>query len=243
MRKHTGLEARAQHALSAGLVVCGLLTACAVTPNAVRDLPELPAEFARDLAVARTAPVFMTTPIATAAPVVPRPAGAPLPLAPSKACTSIYKGYVTYPITVCHPPTELYDDLVLTQKVGEPPPPTGATAVLPVRYFKLTSHPRVRLGLPWFCTVRSGPWFGHVEGAQICNTNPNVRAFTAQILGAPETVVVLWSGSLDDVPPPLKLPAISQSGEFCTCCSGTMCPDGRCVPNPNQCSVMPPALK
>ena len=44
----------------AGLIACAVLAACAtVLPQALRDLPELPAEFARDLAVADTAPVLM----------------------------------------------------------------------------------------------------------------------------------------------------------------------------------------
>jgi len=68
-------------------------------------------------------------------------------------------------------------------------------------------------------------------------------AETPKLVRDPEPVVVLWSGSLSDVPPPLKLPAIVQTGEFCTCCSGFMCPDGSCKPNLNQCDVMPPAVK
>jgi len=173
MKTRTESEPRAQHAAWASAIVCGLLTACAVTPKGVRDLPELPAEFARDLAVARTAPVLVTRPAAAAAPTMSRPAGTPLPLVPSKACTSIYEGYVTYPITVCHPPNELYETLDLS--ASEALPATRGTTVPAPRHFKLTAHPRVRLGLAWFCTVRSGPWYGHVEGAQICNANPNVR--------------------------------------------------------------------
>ena len=41
---------------------------------------------------------------------------------------------------------------------------------------------------------------------------------------------MVLSGTLDDVPAPLDLVAISQNGEAFICCSGTMCPDGRCVP-------------
>lgn len=44
MSKRTGLEARMRDALSAGVIMCGLLSGCAVTPKAIRDLPELPAE-------------------------------------------------------------------------------------------------------------------------------------------------------------------------------------------------------
>src|SRR6267142_51261 len=55
-----------------GLIACAVLAACAtVLPQALRDLPELPAEFARDLAVADTAPVLMTKPVRAPAPAVP----------------------------------------------------------------------------------------------------------------------------------------------------------------------------
>ncbi len=227
--------------LPAALVVCAL-AGCASTSKVVSDLPELPAEFARDLALARTAPVLMTKPVSAAtAPIVAAPT--PLPLAINKACTSIYEGYVLYPMTVCYPPTDLNDGLVLAQEARGSASRAIGTGVLPARYFKLTSHPSTRIGLPWFCTVRSGPWFGHVEGQQLCNVNPNVRLFKADILGGPEPVVVNWTGALSDVPPPLNLLSIPQVSELCVCCSGTMCPDGRCVLNPNQCSVGPPAAK
>lgn len=71
MRERAVLEARMRDALSAGVIMCGLLSGCVRTRNALRDLPELPAEFAQDLAVARTGPVLMTRPAATPAPVVP----------------------------------------------------------------------------------------------------------------------------------------------------------------------------
>ncbi len=239
MKRCTSLVTTMGNTLSASVVVCGLLAGCAVTPNVVRDLPELPAEYARDLAVARTAPVLMTKPVAKPAPPIE---SGPVSLAPSKACTSVFDGYVIYPITVCQPPTEFFESLDLTLAQAPAPAP-GKTGVLPVKYFKLTSHPQVRFGLPFFCTVRGGPWYAHVEGAQICNVNPNTRLFKAEILGAPESVVVTWTGALTDVPPPLNLTGIQQTGEFCSCCSGVMCPSGNCVPNINQCGVGPPALR
>jgi hypothetical protein len=199
----------------------------------------LPAELGRDLAIVPTAPVLMTKPAAAAVPVAPEPASAPL--APSKACTSIYEGYVIFPITVCHPPTELYQTLDLSARGALAA--TLSTTVPATRYFKLTSHPEVKPGSAWFCSVRGGPLYARVEGAQICNANPNVRLFRAEILGAPEPVVMAWSGTLDDVPAPLNLVAISQTGEACICCSGTMCPDGRCVPTAQQCGVTPSMRK
>ncbi len=240
MTKHTGLKATGRDALSAVIVMCGMLSGCATTPSAIRDLPELPAEFAKDLAPARTAPVLMTKPAAVAPTVAPVPPTGPI-FAIARACTAIYEGYVTYPMTVCYPPTWFYDNLVLT--TAKAAPATGKTAVAPDRYFKLSSHPQARFGLPWFCTVRSGPWYGHVEGKQLCGIDPNVRLFTAQILGAPEPVVVSWSGALSDVPPPLNLFGISQTGESCVCCSGVTCPDGSCKPDFQHCGVMPPAVK
>ena len=114
MKTRTESEPRAYRTACAGLIVCGLLTGCAVTPKIVRDLPELPAELGRDLTIAHKAPVLMTKPAAAAIPVAPRPASAPL--VPTKACTSIYEGYVTFPITVCHPPNELYQTLDLNAR-------------------------------------------------------------------------------------------------------------------------------
>jgi len=222
------------------VALCALLAGCAQTPPFVNTLPELPVELARELGPAGTAPVIITQPLVTGTPVPPR-AETP-PLAPPRACTAVYEGYVTYPITVCYPPTA--DPNLFRTRDGGPstPPSPGAIGVLPARFFKLTAHPLV-VGLPWFCSVRSGPWFGHIEGQQICNADPNVRLFTAQILGAPEPVIVVWTGQLSDVPPPLRLPAVSQKSEFCTCCSGVGCPDGRCVPNIDQCGVGPPTGK
>jgi len=235
-------EAMALHLRWGSLVVSGLLSACAPTPSVVRALPELPAEFARDLAVARTAPVLMTKPAAVAAAPTPRPAGTPVPLALAKACNATLEGYVLFPITVCHPPNDLYGSLDLSAAAQRASVARG-TAVPPAQYFKLSSHPQVTVGFPWFCTVRSGPWYGHVEGRQFCNANPNVRSFTAEIVGAPEPVVVVWAGTLDDVPPPLRLVSISQTDEVCVCCSGFTCPNGNCVLDPKQCDAMPPALK
>jgi hypothetical protein len=137
MRTRTESESTAQHAAWATLIVCGLLTGCAVPPKVVRDLPELPAELAPDLAVARTAPVLMTKPAAAVVSMAPRPAIAPL--VPSKACTSIHEGYVTFPITVCHPPNELYQTLDLSAR--DLLPATRRTTVLASR---TTSSRRIR---------------------------------------------------------------------------------------------------
>lgn len=237
----TNHVARPHGLLCAGLLALGLVTACAKTPEAIRDLPELPAEFAKDLAPARTAPVLMTNPAMSATAAPPPATGSPLPHAPPRACTQVWQGYVTYPMTVCYPQHVNFEDLVLTQEAAAPSPRGIGSEVLPVRYFKLTSHARVLRGQPWFCSVRGGPWFCRVEGAQICDANPNIRSFTAQILGAPEAVVVTWVGALTDVPPPLQLAGIQSAGEFCVCCSGFACPDGTCKPSFDLCGTMPPA--
>jgi hypothetical protein len=215
-----------------------LAVGCAGVPRVVSDLPELPAEYAKDLVLARTAPVLITRPAGPAPQVLPKPPGPGIALAPARACTSIHEGYATYPITVCYPPTVLYETLSLQPAGAAPPAPPRGLA----RYFKLTSHPEARFGLPWFCSVRSGPWYARVEGAQICNADPNIRVFTAQLLGAPEPVVVVWTGPIGTPPPPpLVLVAVTPSGESCVCCSGFMCPDGRCVPDFKHCEVKPPA--
>jgi hypothetical protein len=214
--------------VTVNLIACVLLIACAAQPPGLNELPELPAEFAQDLAVAHTAPVLMTKP----ARAVLQPPSLPPPPVPARACTTVYDGYVVYPIAVCYPPGELYGTLELGR--AEAPPPARA-AISPPQRFKLSAHPLVRIGLPWYCTVRGGPWYAHVDGAQLCNANPNNRSWTAEISGAPEPVVVTWSGALTDVPPPLQLAAISETGEFCTCCSGFTCPNGSCAAGPQLC--------
>ena len=221
-------------------LVSALLCACVATPDATRDLPELPADLAKDLAPARSVPVLMTKPLTLTRPLPPA-ATPPLPHAPPRACTTVYEGYVTYPITVCQPPVILEQTL---SPPARPAPPGSTTASFEVKHFKLSAHPALPVGFPpWFCTVRGGPWYGYIEGKQICNVDPNVRLFTAQILGAPEPVVVTWTGALENVPPPLKLVSIAPTGQFCTCCSGVMCPDGSCKPSFDACQVMPPAVK
>lgn len=217
-------------------LLCALVGGCAVFPSAVDRLPELPTELARDLVVARTAPMLITQPASPA--VRPAPAApAPLPLAPGKACTSVYEGYVAYPVTVCTPPHVQFDQLVVTADVGAPTPPA---AVPPRRNYKLSAHPLAEIFRPWWCSVSNGPWYVRVEGKQLCNVNPNIRQFTA-VLNAPAPVVITWSGGLTDAPPPLNLANVNQTGEFCTCCSGVMCPDQSCKPKFDMCGVKPPA--
>ncbi len=251
-KKHARGSARKGSAVSfrraawSSAILVWFFAACSERPDPLRDLPELPPELAQNLAVARTAPVLMTKPPAAADSGAPASASPPVPLAPAKACTIVHEGYVTFPITVCQPPNELSQALDLgTAQTAD----TRKTTVPATRYFRLTSHPLVRSNLPWFCATRGGPWYGQVESRQICNANPNIHSVTAVILGAPEAVAVHWTEDWSKEPPlskapePLKLVAVSQTGEFCSCCSGNMCPDGSCVPEPQQCNVMPPALK
>jgi hypothetical protein len=229
----------------AGIAASGLLAACpsSKTPPAIEALPELPAELARDLAVGRTAPVLMTSPSAatTTKPPALHDGGAIFAIA--RACTTYDDGYVLYPMTVCYPPTDLYEKLVVGAVEARAPHPDRKVQPSPTRYFKLSSHPLVGRGGPWFCTTRSGPWYAHVVGQQLCGVDPNIRVFHADILGAPQTVVVNWTGALTDVPPPLNLFGISPSSpETCVCCSGVTCPNGNCAPDLQHCGVGPPAV-
>lgn len=216
------------------VLACAFAGGCALVPGTVDRLPELPAELAGDLAVARTAPVLVTQPPSRAF----TPPTSPLPLAISKACTSVFEGYVDYPVTVCTPPHVFFEELVATADSGAPPPAPGA--VQPRRSFKLSAHPLVRIVRPWWCSVSNGPWYVRVEGRQLCNVNPNILQFAA-VLNAPAPVVITWTGALADAPPPLVLSTVNQTGESCTCCSGFMCPDKSCKPKFDMCGVKPPA--
>jgi hypothetical protein len=234
-------EASCVALLTACLATAALACGCADVPKVIRELPELPVESARDLAFARTAPVLLTKPGAPAPGALPHRAPLSAPLAPARACTSVSEGYVTYPIAVCYPPTVQVGSLVLESSAPASPAPPGSIGILPVHYFKLSSPAGASSLLPWFCTVRAGPWYARVQGAQICNADPNIRVFTAEILGAPEPVSVTWTGTLaDPPPPPLRLVSVSQTSEFCSCCSGITCPDGTCKLNSNQCGTAPP---
>jgi hypothetical protein len=221
---------------AAFVLSCALVGGCALIPSAVDRLPELPQELARDLAVARTAPMLITQPASPA--IMPAPAApAPLPLAPNKACTSVYEGYIAYPVTVCTPPFLQFDQLLAKADDGAPAPPA---AVPPQRSYKLSAHPLGEIRRPWWCSVSNGPWYVRVEGKQLCNVDPNVRQFTA-VLNAPAPVVIIWPGGLTDAPPPLNLSNVPQTGVSCTCCSGVMCPDQSCKPKFDMCVQGPPA--
>ncbi len=233
MRRNRGPRTWIRKALTMGAVLASLLTGCHHASDAVRDLPELPQEFARNLAPARTAPVLVTRPAAPPIKIEPISPGGPI-YALKSACTSYWDGYVVYPIAVCYPRTDYYKAMILSTAAAAPV--IGKQVVMPVQFFKLSSGPGVRSGYPWFCSVRGGPWYAQVRGAQICDTDPNIRSFRAEILGAPESVVEVWSGTLNDVPPPLILFGITQSSpDTCTCCSGTTCPNGSCVPPGHSC--------
>lgn len=239
-----GLNLHSYVQLAIGVVLTGLLAGCPSTPDKVANLPELPEEFVIGLEPAHSAPVLMTKAPIAVKTSAPSSENIPLPLAPNKACTAKFDGYAIYPITVCYPPYNLEQLEIASARQSFAALGFNAKgdADLAPKYFKLSSRLNQRFRLPWFCTVRGGPWYVHVEGAQTCNANPNIRQFKAEILGAPEPVVVIWSGAITDVPAPLQLVGITESGQSCTCCSGVMCPDQTCKPNFNQCGVMPPAI-
>src|SRR5262245_54513294 len=81
-----------------------LLAACSKSPQSIENLPELPADLAKDLVTARTAPVYMTGPLVKEGKPRPAEPTSPAPLVPPRACTTTFEGYVTFPITVCHLP-------------------------------------------------------------------------------------------------------------------------------------------
>lgn len=224
-------------ARSAARMVClallAALAACASKPHhGVAGLPELPADLAKTLTKGDAAPVLTTRDIDATRPIE-KIRAAESNLAPARSCTDIWDGYVVYPMTVCYPPTAEFETVALERLAARNARAQGS--IVAPAYFKLSEHPLVSIRRPWFCTVRGGPWYAHVEGKQICNTNPNVRQFTAEILGAPQSVVVTWSGALEDVPAPLQLPGLTLTKQVCVCCSGVTCPDGSCKPNANQC--------
>lgn len=215
------------------LALLAALAACASKPHTgVAGLPELPANLAKTLVKGDAAPVLMTRDVDASRPLEKLRA-TESNLAIARSCTDSWDGYVLYPMTVCYPPTAQFESVAIDRLTARNARAQGAIDA--PAYFKLSAHPFVNIRQPWFCTVRGGPWYAHVEGKQMCNTDPNVRLFTAELLGAPQSVVVSWSGTLEDVPAPLELPALSFTKQVCICCSGVTCPDGSCKPNISQC--------
>ena len=234
-----------KHSGAAVLVAaaCLVTTHCRSSEGNLDRLPELPAELAANLQPSRTTPVLMTRAPKRPAGSLQQDAGKIMPRAVSKVCVRNYQGYVVYPIVVCYPPNILLEGLDWSAiQATERNTAAAAAATATSKYYKLTSFPNLSLNRPLFCSAKGGPWFASVTEQPRCD-NINVSDFRLEIQGAPESVVLIWSGTLSDVPAPINPDLLTFAGEgSCICCNGgTLCSDGRCIPPGRSCDIGPPA--
>jgi hypothetical protein len=176
--------------------------------------------------------------------VTPVPQGAvstiPVPLERYKQCTTVYSGYVAYPMTAC----------TLRLRGGLQPevsrPRRWRRCVgSDVRPLHASPVPATGQGwmkaLPLVCTTRSGPWYAVVVREESCDFREPDR-FKLTILGAPQSVELNWVGTLQDAPDIVGgLGTLSRTAETCSCCGSLIkCPDGSCVPPNVSCGQTTP---
>jgi hypothetical protein len=212
----------------------------------IEQLPELPVEsfeVAGKLGYSDKVPVITIRPRKFPAPKKP---STPKKLGPNKSTYSItkYAVMVTYPKVVCQPPSvdpsveQVNSKALFEQKdIGESYEPESNLEIISKkeRFYKLTTLKGRKLGLPWWCSVKYGPWVALVTEVVSCTLNvPN--HWTLYIGEIPE-VTLSWYGLWSDIPPypSLRLfPALPLTffSETHGCCPGfNYCPPlEACIP-------------
>jgi hypothetical protein len=210
----------------------------------IEQLPELPVEaFEVDgkLGYSDKVPVITIHPRKFPLPKKPTPNK----LAPKKCCWSTleYAMMVTYPKVVCQPPIvdptvdQVNIKALFEQKeVGRSHEPESDTKILSKkeRFFKLTTLKGRKLQLPWWCSVRYGPWAAHVTQENSCLNIPTNWTLT---VGEIPEIFLSWYGLWSDMPPYPNLRLFPGSTltffrETHGCCPGfkTCPPTDSCVP-------------
>ncbi len=138
-----------------------------------------------------------------------------------ESCKRTYVAQLTYPITICYPPSELLDQVVLTfedrqNKAGTEldNPKIPITKTL----YKLNSFSQGNT-VTYGCFVNSGPYYGVVIADTFCHTAES--SYTFSIIGVPESISVSWSGQLIDFEAPEGMSMLTKwelVSEICTCC-------------------------
>jgi len=153
-----------------------------------------------------------------------------------KQCTTVYSGYVTYPMTVCRSPDTLPDGYLRFLDPGDGAIASGARS-RQVQFSPVPVIGQVQVGPPFrFCTTLGGPWFALVVQQESCDSwKPD--EFTLTISGAPQPVQLNWTGTMQDAPATVgALGGLGATVPMCSCCgSKKQCPDGSCVPFSSPC--------
>jgi hypothetical protein len=231
--------------LAAPLLLALAASQCPKRGDDLSRLGELPPEVAARLKrVPNTELLISMPPVAVGKPLV-RP--------DKKFCGSANRSFVqlTYPITICYPPS--YPDAgILVEHRGPakspttPPlsPESGAGRTLS---FKLSSFAGETSPLQRRCVQKWGPWLATVVEEDPCS---GPITFTLTILGVPpcpECPQFVWYDKFDNHPQELNLilPLVDTQHSEIDCDPGdlTNCGGGDGDPNPNPTPVGPPAIK
>lgn len=154
-------------------------------------------------------------------------------------CTTVYSGYVTYPMRVCQLPNIPSDKspVFFDPGAGVPGTPSGQ-----VQFAPLLGIGQAQVETPFrFCRTIHGPWFAVVVQQESCNFMVK-DDFTLTISGHPQPVKLKWTGTLQGAPATVgALGNLSATVPTCSCCGGKkQCPDGYCVPLSSSCGPITP---
>ena len=170
--------------------------------NRIAHLDEAPADIVKEL---DTLP--NTVLLATSRTVNAKDHAPPAPPTALKSCstTTVYWVQVTYPITVCYPPSfSAIESAATVPAVNN----SGAThRSIATHEYKLSGVAEQKFVSPWWCKRQAGPWIAEITERDSCSSG-STREYHLQILGIGQNVQYSWVGSLADTPS--DLPTIGE---------------------------------
>jgi hypothetical protein len=220
----------------------------------IDSLPELPLEpfeVAGKLGRSRRGPFLTILPPARPAPTPPKVVA--LPHQPLKASffTNTFFAQALYPRVICHEfGSDVFEDFAL-----DPVPDDGGGGPGPgsvvdrhadlmvlarhERHYKLSALNGTRLALPFWCTVKHGPWLCSVKETESCITGAP-STWELIVLDIPE-ISMVWFGEWLDQPTLPNLTVIKGNlaphNSVPSCCPGhKLCFNTMsCIPNAVPC--------
>lgn len=180
-----------------------------VSKYSIHDLPDLPKKYLKQGVWLHRALTDLTQTNRPDKRILQREPSSPTltPHCPSKS-TYHRKNYftrVTYPRVTCDPITSPDSTMqVFLEQQKEPKENNEGLLSTQSRkqFYKLTYYKGVKLKVPYFCTVHSGPWSAHVVETGLCNPGCGPGESDAQwvlyVLGLPEASTA-WIGEWEDI--------------------------------------------
>ena len=230
--------------LAAPLVLALTASQCPKRGDDLGRLAELPPEVAAQLKRVPNTELLISMP--------PAAVGKPLVRPERKSCGSSDRSFVqvTYPITICYPPS--YPDAGVLVEHPSParPPVTGAVSSDPdagrTLHFKLGSFVGEISPFQRHCVQKWGPWLATVVREDPCF---GPIKFTLVILGippCPDCPEFVWYDKFENHPqePHLILPMVDTVHSSIDCDPGdlTNCGGEGGNPDPDPTPVGPPAI-